>query len=137
MASQVLERVPATRRRPHRASLMAAVGAAAFAAAAVWYTLAVRGVTVAAAPRFGPHISLLRSEHIYYRWLVTTLPQERFYIAIAIAGFLCLAGSRSSRGTGWAMTAPPHQPVRFSTSQGPRPGPRGACSCSAVTARWA
>jgi hypothetical protein len=35
---------------------------------------------------------LLRREHIYYRWLVTTLPQERFYTAIAIAGFLCLAG---------------------------------------------
>jgi hypothetical protein len=30
-------------------------------------------------------------EHIYYRWLVTTLPQERFYTSIAIAGFLCMA----------------------------------------------
>jgi hypothetical protein len=34
--------------------------------------------------------------HIYYRWLVTTLPQERYYTAIAIAGFLCLAASAFS-----------------------------------------
>ena len=29
--------------------------------------------------------------HIYYRWQVTTLPQERYYTSIAIAAFLCLA----------------------------------------------
>jgi hypothetical protein len=34
--------------------------------------------------------------HIYYLWLVTTLPQELYYTAIAIAGFLCLAASAFS-----------------------------------------
>ena len=29
--------------------------------------------------------------HIYYQWQVTTLPQERYYTSIAIAGFGCLA----------------------------------------------
>jgi hypothetical protein len=91
-ATRILERASATRRRGGPASIVAYLGAAAFAAAAAWYTLAARAVTVAAAPRLGPHIPLLRREHIYYRWLVTTLPQERFYTAIAIAGFLCLAG---------------------------------------------
>ena len=28
---------------------------------------------------------------IYCQWLATTLPQERYYISIVIAGFLCLA----------------------------------------------
>jgi hypothetical protein len=39
--------------------------------------------------QLGPHLRL--QPHIYYRWLVTTLPQERFYTSIAIAGFGCLA----------------------------------------------
>jgi hypothetical protein len=30
---------------------------------------------------------------IYYRWLVKTLPQERYCTSIAIAGFLCLAAT--------------------------------------------
>jgi hypothetical protein len=30
---------------------------------------------------------------IYYRWLVMTLPQERYCTSIAIAGFLCLAAT--------------------------------------------
>jgi len=92
MAAQILDRASATRRRAGPAYMVACLGAVSFAAAAAWYTLAVRGVTVAAAPQFGPHVPLLQREHVYYRWLVTTLPQERFYTAIAIAGFLCLAG---------------------------------------------
>jgi hypothetical protein len=91
MAAQVLDRAPATERRTGAATVVAFLGAAAFVIAAAWYTLAVRGVTVASAPKFGPHFPLARAEHIYYRWLVTTLPQERFYTAIAIGGFLCLA----------------------------------------------
>jgi hypothetical protein len=39
---------------------------------------------------------LVQREHIYYRWLLTTLPQERLYTSIAIAGFLCLAGTAAS-----------------------------------------
>lgn len=29
--------------------------------------------------------------HLYYRWQVTTLPQERYCSVLAIAGFICLA----------------------------------------------
>lgn len=83
---RVRMRIPAA-----TSSVVAWLGATAFVIAAAWYTLAVRGVAVALAPRTAPDVPLPRREHIYYRWLVTTLPQERFYSAIAIAGFLCLA----------------------------------------------
>lgn len=90
MQAQVIAQ-PAARSRVTSASAIAYLGAAAFVTAAAWYTLAVRGVTVATAPRFGPHIPLQDKENIYYRWLVTTLPQERFYTSVAILAFLCLA----------------------------------------------
>jgi len=76
--------------------VVASVGAAAFVIAAAWYTLAARGVTVASAPQFGPGVPVEQREHIYYRWLVTTLPQERLYTSTAIVGFLCLAGVAAS-----------------------------------------
>ena len=37
----------------------------------------------------------LQGMRIYYRWQVTTLPQERYYTVIAIAGFICLAMAAS------------------------------------------
>lgn len=73
------------------AGVVAYAGAAAFVVAAAWSWLATNGVTVAPAPRVGPHVTLQQGMRIYYRWQVTTLPQERFYTSIAIAGFLCLA----------------------------------------------
>jgi hypothetical protein len=92
MAAQTIE--PARTRIPAATSgVVASVGAAAFVIAAAWYTLATRGVTVASAPQFGPGVPVDQREHIYYRWLVTTLPQERLYTSIAIVGFLCLAGT--------------------------------------------
>lgn len=91
MATQTIER--ARMRIPAATSgVVAWLGAAAFVIAAAWYTLAARGVIVASAPQFGQDVPLEQREHIYYRWLVTTLPQERLYTAVAIVGFLCLAG---------------------------------------------
>jgi hypothetical protein len=74
------------------ATAVAYVGAAAFVLSAAWYGLAAKGVTVASAPSVGPHVGVQQGMHIYYRWLVTTLPQERLYISVGIAAFLCLAG---------------------------------------------
>jgi hypothetical protein len=92
MATQAIE--PVRTRSPAATSgIVAWLGAAAFVIAATWYTLAVRGETVASAPQLGPPLPLPQREHIYYRWLATTLPQERFYTAIAITGFLCLGGT--------------------------------------------
>lgn len=69
------------------------LGAAAFVIAATWFGLATKGVTVATAPRLGPNAAPQQGMHFYYRWQVTTLPQERYYTSIAIAGFLCLAAA--------------------------------------------
>ncbi len=69
------------------------LGAATFAAAAAWFWLATKGVTVATAPQTGPDVPPQQAIRIYYQWLVTTLPQERYYTSIAIAGFLCLAAT--------------------------------------------
>jgi hypothetical protein len=71
--------------------IVAYAGAAAFAVAAVWYGLAVNGVTLAAAPDVGPRVAPGRALHLHYDWFVTTLPQERLYTGVAIAGFGCLA----------------------------------------------
>jgi hypothetical protein len=90
MATQTIE--PARTRIPAATSgVVAWLGAAAFVIAAAWYTLVAQGVTVASAPQFGPDVPIEEREHIYYRWLITTLPQERLYTSIAIVGFLCLA----------------------------------------------
>jgi hypothetical protein len=69
------------------------LGAAAFAAAAAWFWLATKGVTAATAPQTGPDVAPQQAMRIYYRWFVTTLPQERYYVSIAIAGFLCMAAT--------------------------------------------
>src|SRR5262249_22671542 len=71
--------------------VVAYVGAAAFAVAAAWYGLALHGITLSSPPQVGHNVSADRGLHLYYRWFVTTLPQERFYTVIAIAGFGCLA----------------------------------------------
>ena len=91
METQTIERVRATRAAGGPATVVAYAGAAAFAVAAGWFWLTTKNVTVAPPPQAGPHMAPLQGMRIYYRWRVTTLPQERYYISIAIAGFLCLA----------------------------------------------
>lgn len=91
MGTQTIERA-----RPRAAvgavGVVGYVGAAAFVIAAAWYTLAVRGVTVSSPPQVGPDVPLEQGQRIYYQWMATTLPQERLYTSVAIAGFLCLTG---------------------------------------------
>jgi hypothetical protein len=90
MQTQTAKRVPAkdTAGAPQ---IVGYLGAAAFVIAAAWFGLAMRGVTVAPAPEANPDATPLQVMLGYYRWQVTTLPQERVYTSIAIAGFLCLA----------------------------------------------
>lgn len=95
MQTQTIERVRATHVARGPASVVAYAGAAAFAIASGWFWLATKNVTLAPPPRIGPHVPPLQGMRIYYRWQVTTLPQERYYISIAIAGFLCLAVTAS------------------------------------------
>jgi len=76
--------------------VLTTAGAAAFIVAAAWYGLAANGVTAAAAPSPAAGGTPGAALHAYYRWFATTLPQERLYTALAMAGFLCL---------GWAVTA--------------------------------
>jgi hypothetical protein len=92
METQTAERVR-TGKTAGPASIVAYAGAAAFVIAGVWFWLAIKGVTVASTPRVGTGEPSQQAMRIYYRWLVTTLPQERYYMAIAIAAFLCLAAS--------------------------------------------
>jgi hypothetical protein len=94
METQTIERVRATRAAAP-ATAVAYVGAAAFVIAAGWFWLATKNVTVAAPPRIGPHVPALEGMRTYYRWQLTTLPQERYYTSIAIAGFICLAMAAS------------------------------------------
>ena len=107
METQTIEPVQATR-AADPAAVAAYAGAAAFVIAAGWFWLATKNVTVAPPPRIGPHVPPLQGMRIYYRWQATTLPQERYYTVIAIAGFICLAmaashlrdaGARGSRLT--------------------------------------
>jgi len=95
METQTIERVRATRAAGGPASVLAYAGAAAFVVAAGWFWLATKNVTVAAPPQIGPHVPSVQGMRIYYRWQVITLPQERFYTVIAIAGFICLAMAAS------------------------------------------
>lgn len=92
MQTQTIERQQATR-SGSQASVVAYVGAAAFAIAAAWFWLVTKGVTVAAAPRIGPDVGPQQGMRIYYHWQATTLTQERYYTSLAIAGFLCLAAA--------------------------------------------
>ena len=92
MQTQTIERAR-VKRPAGTAGVVAYAGAAAFAIGAAWFWLAAKRVTVAAAPRVGPHVTLQQGLRSYYRWQVTTLLQERLYTSIAIAGFLCLAVS--------------------------------------------
>ena len=73
--------------------IVTCLGAAAFAGAAAWFWLAIKGVTVATAPTTGQGLAPEQAMRTYYRWLATTLPQERYYTSIAITGFLCLAAA--------------------------------------------
>jgi hypothetical protein len=90
MGTQTIERVRA-RRAIDPAGVVAYLGAAALVIAAAWYGLAVKGVTATLAPQPAANASPQGLLHTYYRWLATTLPQERLYTSIAIAGFVCLA----------------------------------------------
>ena len=92
METQMIEK-SRVKRTTGTAGVVAYVGAAAFIIAAAWSWLAAKRVTVAPAPRIGLSVPLEQGMRIYYRWQITALPQERFYISIAIAGFLCLAAA--------------------------------------------
>jgi hypothetical protein len=92
METQTAERVRA-RKTAGPATAVACTGAAAFAIAGIWFWLATKGVTVAAAPRAAAGATAQQAMRSYYRWQVTILPQERYYTSIAVAGFLCLAAS--------------------------------------------
>lgn len=92
METQMIEKAR-VKRTTGTAGVVAYAGAAAFGISAAWFWLAAKAVTVAPAPRVGHGVTLEQGMRIYYRWQVTTLPQERFYTSIAIAGFLCLAAA--------------------------------------------
>jgi hypothetical protein len=95
MQTQNAERQWATR-TVGPVTVVAYAGAAAFVIAAAWFWLAVKGVTVALVPQLGPGAGAEQAMRAYYRWMVTTLPQERYYSSIAIAGFLCLAATATA-----------------------------------------
>jgi hypothetical protein len=68
-----------------------AYGAAAgLVAAAAWYALISRHVTVAAPPMLQAGVPIEVVHHRYYAWFVPTLQQERIDTAIAIVAFVCL-----------------------------------------------
>ena len=92
METQTAEQVRA-RKTAGPATAVAYTGAAAFVIAGAWFWLATKGVTVAPPPRAATGATPRQGMHIYYLWQVTTLPQERYYTSIAIAGFLCLAAA--------------------------------------------
>lgn len=90
-------------------SAVAYIGAVAFVVAASWYILAVKSVTVASEPEFSAGLSQEEKLRIFFRWVVSTLPQERLYTSIAIVGFFCLGAtvisvrSSISRGSSAAL----------------------------------
>ncbi len=95
MQTQTAERQQ-THRTAGPGAVVAYTGATAFVIAAAWFLLATKAVTVAPAPQIRPDVTAQQGMRIYYRWWVTTLPQERYYTSIAIAGFLCLAATATS-----------------------------------------
>jgi hypothetical protein len=92
MATAMIEEAR-TMRSSNVASVVAYLGAAAFVIGSAWYGLATKGVTMAAEPVAGPHVPVEEAQRRYFAWFVTTLHQERMYVAIAILGFLCLAAT--------------------------------------------
>jgi len=89
MGTMTVERAR-TRGTVSVASGVAYAGAAALAVAAGWYTLAVKGVTMATAPHFPASLPLEQKLSLFFSWVATTLPQERLYTSIAIGGMACL-----------------------------------------------
>ena len=90
MVTQTLP--PVTAAGTSRWTGMAAyLGAAAFVVATAWYALAVEHVTVPVPPQPGKHVPADQAFRAYYHWFAGTLPQERLYLAIAIAGFAAFA----------------------------------------------
>jgi hypothetical protein len=71
--------------------MAAYLGAAAFVVATAWYALAVEHITVSVPPQPGKHVPADQAFRAYYHWFASTLPQERLYLAIAIAGFAAFA----------------------------------------------
>ncbi|HEY5985109.1 MAG TPA: hypothetical protein VIV12_01820, partial [Streptosporangiaceae bacterium] len=92
MQTQTTERVR-TQIRATPAGAVAYVGAAALAIAAVGNTLVSKAITVAPAPPITPKTPLLAGTHAFFRWLLTTYPQERLYTVAAIIGFGCVAAT--------------------------------------------
>ena len=84
--------VPRTGARASFAGALAIAGASAFALSSAWYALALLGITVASEPTLPATVLGHERDQIFSRWVVSTLPQERAYTALAIAGFCCLAG---------------------------------------------
>jgi hypothetical protein len=103
-------------------SAVAYIGAVAFVIAASWYILAVKSVTVASEPEFSAGLSEEEKLRIFFRWVVSTLPQERLYTSIAILGFLCLAATVI--------------PVRSSISRGSSAALVGAFAVSTGATLW-
>jgi hypothetical protein len=115
------------------ATAVAYAGAAAFVIAAAWFWLATKSVTVAPAPRMGPNVTPQQGMHIYYRWLVTTLPQERFTRQSRSPGSCAWPQPQSSSGTCWAATARPPGSARSRSAPAPSYGSPGASCSSEVT----
>jgi hypothetical protein len=93
MHAHTIEQSTAPARAAGAARVVPWLGAAGFVVGAAWFGLATAGVTVAAQPQPARGAGIEQNLHAYYRWLVTTLPQERLYTSAAIVGFLCLAGA--------------------------------------------
>ncbi|HET7014575.1 MAG TPA: hypothetical protein VFI65_11725 [Streptosporangiaceae bacterium] len=91
MSVRTVELNTTRQRKVEAGSVIAYAGAAAFVIAATWYALALHNITQAGPPQVGPKVSAVRGLHLFYRWFASTLPQERLYTVIAIAGFGCLA----------------------------------------------
>jgi hypothetical protein len=91
MSIQTVELNSTRRPKAEAGAVIAYLGATAIAVAAVWYGLAVHGISQPRAPQADPKAPAVQSLHLFYRWFASTLPQERLYTVIAIAGFGCLA----------------------------------------------
>ena len=84
------------------AGAVAGVGALTLPVAAAWHLLATTGITVAPPPQRPTGATIDEGMQIYFRWLATTVPQEQWYITLAMIGFgflgaVAVASSRGGR----------------------------------------
>jgi hypothetical protein len=87
-----MTRIPMRRRTTDGAFVRAVgyVAAAALTVSAVWYGLLATRVTVADPPTPAAGQSIDSAMHRFYEWFATTVVQERFDLAVAIGGAVCL-----------------------------------------------